>query len=130
MQLDADAPWRYKQLGGKRLRPAFFHWAHVGAGGEPFAPEAVNAAAAIEMLHAFALAHDDIMDASASRRGNPTVHVRFAELHRHEGWQEISALHGALRDLTGHEAPAPTPLRESWQPSIDAWVAYLEAQGQ
>ena len=73
-------------LGGKRLRPAFFHWAHVGAGGEPFAPEALDAAAAIEMLHAFALAHDDIMDASESRRGHPTVHVRFAELHRQRGW--------------------------------------------
>ena len=74
-------------MGGKRLRPAFFHWAHVGAGGEPFSPAAVNAAAAIEMLHAFALAHDDIMDASASRRGHPTVHVRFAQLHREQGWQ-------------------------------------------
>lgn len=88
---DLDAPFQslvdLVLMGGKRLRPAFFHWAHVGAGGEPFTPEAVNAAAAIEMLHAFALAHDDIMDASASRRGNPTVHVRFAELHRSEGWQ-------------------------------------------
>lgn len=88
---DLDAPFDalvdLVLIGGKRLRPAFFHWAHVGAGGEPFAPEAVNAAAAIEMLHAFALAHDDIMDASASRRGNPTVHVRFAELHRSRGWQ-------------------------------------------
>lgn len=74
-------------VGGKRLRPAFFHWAHVGAGGAPFAPEAVDAAAAIEMLHAFALAHDDIMDASLSRRGHPTVHVRFAESHREHPWQ-------------------------------------------
>ncbi len=74
-------------VGGKRLRPAFFHWAHVGAGGEPFAPEAVEAGAAIEMLQAFALAHDDIMDASASRRGHPTVHVRFAEAHRDRSWQ-------------------------------------------
>lgn len=71
-------------VGGKRLRPAFFHWAHVGAGGEPFAPEAVDAGAAIEMLHAFALAHDDIMDASESRRGHPTVHVRFRESHRRQ----------------------------------------------
>ena len=88
---DLDAPFDalvdLVLMGGKRLRPAFFHWAHVGAGGEPFAPEAVNAAAAIEMLHAFALAHDDIMDASASRRGNPTVHVRFADLHRREAWR-------------------------------------------
>jgi geranylgeranyl diphosphate synthase type I len=74
-------------VGGKRLRPAFFHWAHVGAGGKPFAPEAVDAGAAIEMLHAFALAHDDIMDASLSRRGHPTVHVRFADTHRKEQWQ-------------------------------------------
>jgi geranylgeranyl diphosphate synthase type I len=74
-------------VGGKRLRPAFFHWAHVGAGGTPWSPAAIDAAAAIEMLHAFALAHDDIMDASASRRGHPTVHVRFADLHREAGWQ-------------------------------------------
>lgn len=73
-------------VGGKRLRPAFFHWAHVGAGGEPWAPEALDAAAAIEMLHAFALAHDDIMDASSSRRGHPTVHVRFAVAHRDRSW--------------------------------------------
>lgn len=88
---DLDAPFEslvdLVLIGGKRLRPAFFHWAHVGAGGEPFAPAAVDAAAAIEMLHAFALAHDDIMDASDSRRGNPTVHVRFAQLHRAKGWQ-------------------------------------------
>ncbi|MGI9622589.1 MAG: polyprenyl synthetase family protein [Acidimicrobiales bacterium] len=73
-------------IGGKRLRPAFFHWAHVGAGGVPFDPLAVDAGAAIEMLHAFALAHDDIMDASSSRRGHPTVHVRFAEIHRRNQW--------------------------------------------
>ncbi len=59
----------------------------MGAGGEPFAPQAVDAAAAVEMLHAFALAHDDIMDASVSRRGHPTVHVRFADLHRKSGFQ-------------------------------------------
>lgn len=82
-----DALTELVLVGGKRLRPAFFHWAHVGAGGTPFAPEAVDAAAAIEMLHAFALAHDDIMDASESRRGHPTVHVRFAQMHRKRGWQ-------------------------------------------
>ncbi len=89
-------------VGGKRLRPAFFHWAHVGAGGEPFAREAIDAAAAIEMLHAFALAHDDIMDASLSRRGHPTVHVRFTELHDGRGWQGDSARFGeAVAILVG-----------------------------
>ena len=50
--------------GGKRIRPAFFHWAHVGAGGDTDSNVAIDAAAAIEMLHAFALAHDDVMDLS------------------------------------------------------------------
>ncbi|MFN3217395.1 MAG: polyprenyl synthetase family protein [Acidimicrobiales bacterium] len=92
-------------VGGKRLRPAFFHWAHVGAGGAPWAPAAIDAAAAIEMLHAFALAHDDIMDASDSRRGHPTVHVRFADLHRNAGWQGDAAHFGeAVAILVGDMA--------------------------
>lgn len=73
--------------GGKRLRPAFFHWSHVGAGGDPDAEVAISAGAAIEMLHAFALAHDDVMDRSDSRRGIPSIHRRFADAHLAQNWQ-------------------------------------------
>ena len=72
--------------GGKRLRPAFFHWAHVGAGGSPNSSKAIDVAAAIEMLHAFALAHDDVMDRSEARRGEPSIWQRFANLHEEHRW--------------------------------------------
>ena len=72
--------------GGKRLRPAFLHWAHVGAGGNPNSSKAIDVAAAIEMLHAFALAHDDVMDRSEARRGEPSIWQRFANLHEEHRW--------------------------------------------
>ena len=53
--------------GGKRLRPAFCHWAFVGAGGDPDDPCVVDAGAALELLHMFALVHDDVMDGSSTR---------------------------------------------------------------
>ena len=72
--------------GGKRLRPAFCHWGFVGAGGDPADPMITNAGAAFELMHAFALFHDDVMDDAASRRGNATTHAVFAARHREQGW--------------------------------------------
>ncbi len=73
-------------VGGKRLRPAFCHWAFVGVGGDPDDPMVVDAGAAFELMHAFALFHDDVMDDAASRRGEPTTHTVFAERHTQHGW--------------------------------------------
>lgn len=72
--------------GGKRLRPAFCHWGFVGAGGDPDDPMLVNAGAAFELMHAFALFHDDVMDDAASRRGNATTHAVFTDRHREQQW--------------------------------------------
>lgn len=56
---------------GKRLRPAFCYWGWRGAGG-PDCPQILAAAAALELLHASALVHDDVMDGSDTRRaGRP-----------------------------------------------------------
>jgi geranylgeranyl diphosphate synthase type I len=71
--------------GGKRLRPAFCYWGFRGAGGEG-GDEVVAAAAALELFQACALIHDDVMDGSDTRRGQPAVHRRFASLHRTEAW--------------------------------------------
>ena len=68
-------------IGGKRLRPAFCHWGFVGAGGDPDDQLLIDAGAALELLHAFALFHDDVMDGSATRRGQPTVHTVHTERH-------------------------------------------------
>jgi len=73
--------------GGKRLRPAFCHWAFVGAGGDPGDRLVVDAGAALELLHTFALIHDDIMDGSATRRAMDTIHVRFEARHALDGWR-------------------------------------------
>jgi geranylgeranyl diphosphate synthase type I len=63
--------------GGKRLRPAFCYWGWRAAGGQD-CPQIFTAAAALELLQASALVHDDVMDASDTRRGGPAVHRQFA----------------------------------------------------
>ena len=73
--------------GGKRLRPAFCYCAFVGACGDTDDPRVVDAAAALELVHTFALAHDDVMDGSEMRRGNDSVHARFARRHVRAGWR-------------------------------------------
>ncbi|MEO7262137.1 MAG: polyprenyl synthetase family protein [Jatrophihabitantaceae bacterium] len=74
--------------GGKRHRPVFAYWGWrsvhpAGAAGEA---ELVRAAASLELLHACALVHDDVMDSSDTRRGQPAAHVRFGRFHREHGW--------------------------------------------
>jgi geranylgeranyl diphosphate synthase type I len=73
--------------GGKRLRPAFCYWSFVGAGGDPDTEAVIDAGAALEMLHAAALLHDDVIDGSARRHGSDTVHVQYAALHRDQAWR-------------------------------------------
>jgi farnesyl diphosphate synthase len=82
----ADAPaglgvaMRYGVLdGGKRLRPMLVLAASRATGG--LRPAALRAAAAVELIHAYSLVHDDMpcMDNDVLRRGKPTVHVQFGE---------------------------------------------------
>jgi geranylgeranyl diphosphate synthase type I len=66
---------------GKRLRPAFSYWGWRAAGGSATNTQTIYAAgAAIELVHASALVHDDLMDDSATRRGRPTAHRQFARV--------------------------------------------------
>jgi len=77
--------------GGKRLRPVFCLLGFRAGGGQVQRP-ALRAAAALELLHTFAIVHDDVMDASPTRRGVPASWSHFAERHRAEG------LRGTARD--------------------------------
>ncbi|WP_093773283.1 polyprenyl synthetase family protein [Streptomyces sp. yr375] len=61
-------------VGGKRIRPILTVLGWQAAGGENDLTAVVRVAAALEMFHAFALIHDDIMDDSDTRRGRPTIH--------------------------------------------------------
>ena len=79
--------------GGKRLRPAFCYWGWRGAGGAD-CPGIFTAAAALELLHASALVHDDVLDDSDTRRGGPSVHRAFAARHAAAGWRGSSEAFG------------------------------------
>ncbi|MBK8447623.1 MAG: polyprenyl synthetase family protein [Micropruina sp.] len=71
--------------GGKRLRPAFCWWG-FSAIAEPDDAEALlRAAASLDLLHVSALVHDDVMDASDTRRGLPAAHRQFETWHAEGG---------------------------------------------
>jgi geranylgeranyl diphosphate synthase type I len=92
-----DALVEFILRGGKRIRPTFAWWGWRGAGGVPDGPEAqavLHAVSGLELIHACALVHDDLMDDSAVRRGFPTVHVTFDALHREKGWLGTSQRFG------------------------------------
>jgi geranylgeranyl diphosphate synthase type I len=82
--------------GGKRFRAAFCYWGFRAVAAEvPDEPALVRAAAALELLHASALVHDDYMDSSDTRRGRPATHRAFEALHLGRGWSGAPAQYGA-----------------------------------
>ena len=88
---DSDLPDLLDDLirsGGKRIRPVMAYLGWLTASGRARGighAEVVRVGAALELLHLFALVHDDVMDESASRRGLPTVHTLAGQLHREAG---------------------------------------------
>ncbi|MFB9644077.1 polyprenyl synthetase family protein [Agromyces lapidis] len=82
--------------GGKRFRALFCYWGWEAVrtrGFDPFeaaeGPDrfpVVSAAAALELFHAAALVHDDLIDRSDTRRGLPSAHRLFEGLHAESGW--------------------------------------------
>lgn len=116
--------------GGKCLRSTFMYLGWLcGAGPDD---SALRASAGLELLHAFALLQDDVMDDSPLRRGRPAAHVQFAEWHRRHGLsgsQERfgSALAVLLSDLClvwaeqmmRESGVAPAALTRAW-PHYDA----------
>ncbi|ANJ27270.1 polyprenyl synthetase family protein [Agromyces aureus] len=86
--------------GGKRFRALFCYWGWESVGGsgfDPFGDDAerdtfpiVSAASALEVFHAAALVHDDIIDNSDTRRGAPAAHRLFERMHADAGWLRSS----------------------------------------
>ncbi|UVE95013.1 polyprenyl synthetase family protein [Dietzia sp. B32] len=87
--------------GGKRMRPRFAlaGWAAASETDEPAPDEVVAACAALELIQACALVHDDIVDASDTRRGRPTVHRTIEAAHRDERWDGESARYGVSQAI-------------------------------
>ncbi|GAA2992311.1 polyprenyl synthetase family protein [Streptomyces fulvorobeus] len=83
------------QRGGKRLRTAFLWCGWRAAGGTGSPRTLLRLAAALELLQACALVHDDVMDGSPVRRGAPAVHTDFARVHRARGMRGSPDAYGA-----------------------------------
>ncbi len=82
--------------GGKKFRAAFCYWGYHTVDPAPADETAlIRACAALELLHASALVHDDLMDASDTRRGRPATHRAFETEHRDVGWRGDPGQYGA-----------------------------------
>lgn len=80
-------------VGGKRLRPLLCALAYQAAGG-PDSPEILTAAGSLELLHTFAILHDDVMDQALVRRGRPALHRRLAAERRAAGHPDDADAYG------------------------------------
>ena len=65
------------RLGGKRIRPTLLLAANALFGGDE--KQVRGAALGIETFHNFTLLHDDLMDRSPLRRGQPTVYTKWGD---------------------------------------------------
>ncbi|MDX1613459.1 MAG: polyprenyl synthetase family protein [Candidatus Promineifilaceae bacterium] len=96
--------------GGKRVRPLLCLLACAAAGGDWV--QAVPAAAALELLHNFTLIHDDIQDASPTRRGRPTLWQLWGANQAINSGDAMFALaHIAMSRLLDRDVPAPIVVR-------------------
>jgi len=80
--------------GGKRMRPAFCYWGYVAVADDVPPAGVVDIAASLDLLHLFALVHDDLIDASDTRRGGPSAHRFFESHHRGHDWSGDPARFG------------------------------------
>ncbi|WP_146339216.1 polyprenyl synthetase family protein [Nesterenkonia sp. NBAIMH1] len=74
--------------GGKKLRPVLAWVGWRAAAGESEHPPRplVELGVALELFQAAALVHDDVIDRSSTRRGQPSTHTRFEHLHANRGY--------------------------------------------
>ena len=67
---------------GKRVRPYLCFLSYLSRGGTSF-EDIKDVCVALELIHLFALIHDDVMDESTFRRGVPTIHTEYENLTDH-----------------------------------------------
>jgi geranylgeranyl diphosphate synthase type I len=79
--------------GGKRFRPLFGYAGLIAAGGSATQKE-IKALSSLELLQACALIHDDLMDGSDTRRGKPSIHRHFENLHQKSALDGIASQFG------------------------------------
>ncbi|MEU7210921.1 polyprenyl synthetase family protein [Streptomyces sp. NPDC044989] len=109
--------------GGKRLRTAFAHCGWRAAGGSGDATAVLRTGAALELLQACALVHDDVMDGSVQRRGAPALHVDLARRH----W--AAGMHGSSESFGTSAAVLTGDLALAWADDLLAETALRTPHG-
>ncbi|MFE6591847.1 polyprenyl synthetase family protein [Streptomyces sp. NPDC057781] len=104
----ADRLARLTERGGKRLRTAFACCGWRAAGGSGDTTAVLHTGAALELLQACALVHDDVMDRSLQRRGAPAIHVELARAH----W--AAGMHGSAESFGSSAAVLAGDLALAW----------------
>lgn len=92
---------RLLAAGGKRLRPACCVLGYRAAGGDADEPAILRAASALELLHAMALIHDDLIDRATERRDVPSSEVWLTGRAREAGAADPERTGWSLALLTG-----------------------------
>jgi geranylgeranyl diphosphate synthase type I len=64
--------------GGKRIRPIMMYWGYIAAGGKN-EQEIIKTSISLELIHAFLLIHDDIIDRDDIRHGQKTIHATYRD---------------------------------------------------
>lgn len=82
-------PLRESAAGGKRMRPLLLLASHAAHGGTQH-QAAAHVGAALELFQTAALIHDDVLDASDTRRGQPALHRRVERIHAAQQWTSSS----------------------------------------
>ncbi|WP_240999843.1 polyprenyl synthetase family protein [Streptomyces sp. Tu 4128] len=129
----------FVRRGGKRLRTAFAWCGWRAAGGAGDVTPVLRTGAALELVQACALVHDDVMDGSPLRRGAPAVHVDLARAHLAAGMSGSADAFGAsaavlVGDLalawaddllteTALRSPCGARLHQEWQDMRGEMVA-------
>lgn len=110
--------------GGKRLRALLAYWGYRGAGGSPLHQDAIKAGLAIELFQTAALIHDDIIDASDTRRGAPSVHRNFEAMHRERHYKTDAATFGVSSAILAGD------LCLSWSEMVFSSITSLTATSE
>ncbi|MFE1509780.1 polyprenyl synthetase family protein [Streptomyces sp. NPDC058726] len=110
--------------GGKRLRTAFALCGWRAAGGSGDATAVLRTGAALELLQACALVHDDVMDGSPTRRGGPALHVELARAH----W--AAGMHGSAETFGTSSAVLAGDLALAWADDLMTETALETPHGR
>lgn len=109
---------------GKRLRALLAYWGYRGAGRSRLTSSIIKAGLAIELFQTAALIHDDIIDASDTRRGAPSVHRRFEAMHTALGYKTKASTFGVSSAILAGD------LCLSWSEMVFSAIPELTAQSE